>query len=299
MSLLISPLANSRIESILSKPGSSYIFAGPSNLGKFTSALNLAVRLNCAKKTGCGECSSCRLTTVGNNPDVMVVVPTDKGNIGLGQIQEVQAKLRLAPFSPGGWRVLIIDGAESLTEEAQNSLLKLLEEPPTRTLIVLVTISVPSLLGTIQSRCQLVQFDPLPDAAIAEFAAGLGLKPAAVDEVTACSLGRIGLAHRLIHDPDALTKLHQTRELAADLLNADLFTKLTLAGKLAETEPDLSTLVYFLAHNLQVLLRQNAASASAAQTQLRKLQAIEKFQRYVEANVGYRSSLEGLMLELA
>ncbi len=110
-----------------------------------------------------------RLITAGAHPDLMVIERevnqekgTAKATIGAGQIREIADMLHLQPSTPHGWRVVIIDDADTMTVEAQNSLLKMLEEPPPRSLFMLIAHRQGQLLPTIYSRVQKVKMGHLP-----------------------------------------------------------------------------------------------------------------------------------------
>ncbi len=122
-------------------------------------ALSFARRLNCeAPRSGnaCGACLSCQLIDDGNHPDVRIVSPEGL-SVKIDQIREIKKEMSLKPRRDGGFRVTIIEGAEKMTTEAQNSLLKLLEEPPDRAVFVLVSQNPSGLLPTVRSRCQVVR----------------------------------------------------------------------------------------------------------------------------------------------
>ncbi len=140
----------------------AYLFTGIRGVGKSTTALALARAVNCAADTtgdGCGRCIICRQLSSGNFPDIISVAP-DGQNIKIEQIRELNRALNYKPVS-GRYRITIIDRAEMMTEEAANSFLKTLEEPPPGNIIVLKVVDPRDLLPTIVSRCQRVPFNPL------------------------------------------------------------------------------------------------------------------------------------------
>lgn len=154
----------------LGKVSHAYVFAAfnpgfPDPMGgggadlATAAALSFARRLNCEAPSGdsaCGECLSCRLVAGANHPDVRLIAP-DGLSVKIDQVREVKREMSLKPRRDGGFRVIIIDGAEKMTMEAQNSLLKLLEEPPERAVLILVCMNLAGLLPTVRSRCQLVR----------------------------------------------------------------------------------------------------------------------------------------------
>jgi len=142
----------------------SLLFAGPDGVGKRTLAFMLAKALNClSQETGfCNQCASCRKIDAGTHPDVVFVgVLEDKHFLSIDQIRGVKQDVFYQPFE-GRFRVFIFDDAERMKDEAANSILKILEEPPPSTKIILLTTTPYSLLPTIRSRCHVFSFSPLP-----------------------------------------------------------------------------------------------------------------------------------------
>ena len=161
-------VGNERIKKLLrravaeARVGQGLIFAGQRGVGKHQFALALAQAVNCERpKNGdaCGECLSCRKISSGEHPDVHTISP-DGQFIKIGQMRDMSQEAQYRPFE-GRRRVYIIDNAERLREEAANSILKTLEEPPESSLILLVTSKPYALLETIRSRCQMLSFAPL------------------------------------------------------------------------------------------------------------------------------------------
>ena len=138
--------------------------AGQQGVGKRQFALALAQAVNCQRpKDGdaCGECVNCRKVAAGEHIDVETFSP-DGQFIKIGQMREMTEKAQYRPYD-GRRRVYIIDEADRLNQQAANSILKVLEEPPDTTLLVLVTSKPYALLETIRSRCQMLSFAPLAD----------------------------------------------------------------------------------------------------------------------------------------
>jgi DNA polymerase-3 subunit delta' len=147
----------------------SVIFAGPEGVGKRTSALALAQFLNCLAPRGndaCGSCASCTRIARLVHADVLLVEPGDTGVIKVDQVRDVVDRTGYRPFE-GRRRVVIIDDADAMLSEAQNALLKTLEEPPSSSMFVLVTSRPDELLPTVRSRCQRLRFGRLAPADIA------------------------------------------------------------------------------------------------------------------------------------
>jgi DNA polymerase-3 subunit gamma/tau len=139
----------------------AYIFSGVRGVGKTTSARILAKALNCVKGPTAepdGTCDSCREISAGTSLDVLEIDAAS--NRGIDQIRELREMVRYAPAS-SRYKVVILDEAHQLTDEASNALLKTLEEPPERVVFILATTRAEDLVETIKSRAQLFQFRAL------------------------------------------------------------------------------------------------------------------------------------------
>jgi len=146
----------------------AYLFSGPPGIGKRTLAMAFARAMNCSEsKLGyCGVCRDCSAIDSGNHENVIEVVPEDKdgeamanGIIRIARIREVIKALHFR--AQRGRRVVVIDDAHRFAPQAANAMLKTLEEPPEGAVIILVSSRARSLLPTIISRCQLLNFRPL------------------------------------------------------------------------------------------------------------------------------------------
>jgi DNA polymerase-3 subunit delta' len=140
----------------------AYLFHGPGGVGKKLTALTLAKVLNCEQEKAdcCEGCLSCRKIEDSNHPDVSVISP-DGQFIKIEKIRQLQRSLNFRPYE-GKKRVFILDGADRMKTETANALLKTLEEPPSDTVLVLLTTETEVLLPTVVSRCQQLRFTPLP-----------------------------------------------------------------------------------------------------------------------------------------
>ena len=157
-------------------PARSYIFAGPERVGKAAAALRLAQALNCtADDPPCLSCETCRRIGEAKFADFQTVTveattdgPAHKA-ISVEQMRDVEATVALAPYE-GRKRVVVIDPADAMSDEAQNALLTTLEEPPPHVVFVLVSADADRLLETVRSRCRRIDFGLV---AAAEIEAGL------------------------------------------------------------------------------------------------------------------------------
>ncbi len=169
---------------------SSYLFAGEDGIGKRHSALGFAKALNCLEpiegedgfRDACGHCRSCHNIDADVHPDVLTVEPLtneilvcqiraggDSDRCSREKYEKPRVEDMLSRRShEGGYKVVIIDQAEKMNGSAANAFLKTLEEPPPRSIIMLVSSRPDMLLPTIRSRCSRVNFRPLPESAVAE-----------------------------------------------------------------------------------------------------------------------------------
>ncbi|HXX45683.1 MAG TPA: DNA polymerase III subunit gamma/tau [Candidatus Acidoferrales bacterium] len=139
----------------------AYIFSGVRGVGKTTAARILAKALNCAKGPTAepdNSCDSCREISAGTSLDVLEIDAAS--NRGIDQIRELREMVRYAPAT-SRYKIVILDEAHQLTDEASNALLKTLEEPPERVVFILATTRAEDLVETIKSRAQLFQFRSL------------------------------------------------------------------------------------------------------------------------------------------
>ncbi len=137
----------------------AYLFRGPEGVGKQLFARGLAAAVNCEQRqglSGCGVCSSCKKIAAGSHPDFLVVSP-EKGAIKISQVRKLIKDLSFAPYE-AKTRVVLIEDVHSMRQEAANSLLKTLEEPPADNLLILTADLAGNVLQTIISRCQTVPF---------------------------------------------------------------------------------------------------------------------------------------------
>jgi len=149
----------------------AYIFTGPDGIGKKLLALHLAKSINClSAKDGlsfCNKCVSCEKIESGSHPDVQLIKPDGKV-FKIGQVREIIRDIYYLPFE-GNKRVFILEDAHTMNEEAANSLLKTLEEPPASSMLILLTNNLYALLPTVRSGSQVLKFNPIPENEIERY----------------------------------------------------------------------------------------------------------------------------------
>ena len=149
----------------------SYIFNGPSGIGKFLFAKEFAKSILCTNPNlemkPCDRCKSCESMEDNNNPDLLII-DEENGSIKNEQIKKIVNDVFEKPILSLK-KVYIINNSENMTREAQNSLLKTLEEPPEHTIIILIVNNENLLLNTIKSRCLKMNFNSLTDSELMRY----------------------------------------------------------------------------------------------------------------------------------
>jgi DNA polymerase-3 subunit delta' len=295
VNVLIHDRARRQVEDLVSARQGSYIFHGPRGMGKRTMAQEVSRRLNClgdSPKT----CTSCLQHAAGNYPDLLVLERADKAHIQVEETRALLNALSLSLYHPSGVRVVIIDDADIVTVQAQNALLKVIEEPPAQTIFVLITSRPTALLSTIHSRCAHIYFPPLTQAAIEQLLiSDLEIAPSDASTIALLSDGAPGTAVALAGSPELLAERLSLDELARVVVAKNLFERLLLAKRLTDAKSDV---VRFgrLVH--QRIIAQSRATDTYVPELPRRTEALERFRRAVESNVAPRVALERLMLEL-
>jgi DNA polymerase-3 subunit delta' len=186
--------------------GHAYLFAGPGGIGKRLFAEELARALLCespvrTRLEACDLCPACRQVAAGTHPDLFIAgKPEESLELPIDVMRDLCRSFSLKSARDRG-KVVILDDADDLNEESANCFLKTLEEPPPRSVLLLVGTSPDRQLATIRSRCQVVHFAPLADELVAELLRAQGVEdPALIERLVRLSGGSPGRA-RALADP--------------------------------------------------------------------------------------------------
>lgn len=173
----------------------AWVFTGPPGSGRSSAAVSFTQALICPNN-GCGTCSDCRAAASSGHPDVEII-RTEELSIKVEEVRELLTRVAWAP-SMGGWRVVVIEDADRLTESAANALLKAIEEPGTRTVWLLCAPTLHDVLPTIRSRCRHLQLRTPSLAAVTNVLITRDkIAPAMADFAARVSQGHIGRAKYL------------------------------------------------------------------------------------------------------
>lgn len=214
----------------------AYLFSGLSGIGKRLVAEAFVLSVFCSESpAACGQCVPCLKIKSRTHPDVFFVEPkTEK--ILIEQMRELQQNLQFYPLE-GGAKFAIINDADKMTEAAANSLLKIIEEPPSETHFILISAFPHRLLPTIRSRCQKIAFSPLPEADVGRYImAERGLQEQHAQMIARLSQGSIGAVS--LFDPEFISDVVERLEnLLKGANSADIISTAELWSKEADRAP--------------------------------------------------------------
>ncbi|MBI2063724.1 MAG: hypothetical protein HYT65_01890 [Candidatus Yanofskybacteria bacterium] len=212
--------------------GHAYLFTGQEMIGKRTFALevaSMAIQSN-------GSTAKYFATEPLGNPDILFInsANSESGQtIAIEEVRKIKNFVSLSPYAAGPYKFVIIDDAHLMTVEAQNALLKVLEEPNPSSVLILITANPESLLPTIISRCQELGFRPHPRELADGILTNAKLSKANRDFLTDFANGRIGLIKKIIEEK-SFDEVKDSVEEVMHLIKSDINERLTIAQKLTD-----------------------------------------------------------------
>ncbi|MCK4354951.1 DNA polymerase III subunit delta' [Candidatus Parcubacteria bacterium] len=298
----------------------AYLFYGPSHIGKKTLAIEFIKFLNClpasatpkALQAGekesnkpCGVCRNCRDIEKGIFPDFTLLKPDNK-EMKIAQLRKLEYYFSLSP-SRSLFKTAVIDQAHSMTQEAQNSFLKTLEEPKGRALFILITEYPDRILPTILSRVQKIKFSLVDKSEISAEIKEQSVPESQIEKIVDFSLGRPGLALNFLKDPKKLLEIEQRVKDFNKLSQFDLFARFQYVQELSKQEPqDIKKVLSIWSRHIRNRIintlksaEQNPKQKNYSLIQLQKIiKTISKLQfSFATTNINTRLALETLMLE--
>lgn len=193
----------------------AWIFTGPPGSGRSSAAIAFAQALVCKQK-GCGTCNECVTAKSGAHPDIEIL-KSEGLSIKIDEIRELLTRTAWAP-SMGGWRVVVMEDADRLTESAANALLKAIEEPGLRTVWLLCAPTLHDILPTIRSRCRHIQLHTPSNNDVAKFLIEKHqISPKMADFAARVSQGHIGRARHLATNEDVRNRRNAILSIPSQL----------------------------------------------------------------------------------
>ncbi len=277
----------------------AWLFTGPPGSGRSLAAVAFAQSLICPDN-GCGTCNDCNSAKTHGHPDVEII-QTEGLSIKVEEVRELLTRVAWAP-SMGGWRVVVIEDADRLTESAANALLKAIEEPGTRTVWLLCAPTLHDVLPTIRSRCRQLQLHTPSLKAVTNVLINRDkIAPSMADFAAHVSQGHIGRARYLATNESVRSNRKTIMQLPLQL------GSLASAFQAAQTLLDLATTMASAlsrecdekeVEKLQEAYRKGATGRGIATGGAKAVKELEKEQRLRLTRM-VRDSIDGALLDLA
>ncbi|MCI7261848.1 MAG: DNA polymerase III subunit delta' [Clostridium sp.] len=302
------------------KVSHAYILSGEEGMGKKTLADAFAMTLLCERsdKEPCLQCHACKQMMSGNHPDVIRVTHEKPGSIGVDDIRtQINDTIYIKPYS-SSYKIYLVDEAEKMTPQAQNALLKTIEEPPAYAVIMLMTTNQELFLPTILSRCIQLKLRPLKDTQVSDYLKEtMGIPEEKADVFAAFARGNLGKAIHLASSEEFGLLYRQILNLLKNLKEMDISMLLDSIRKLQEDQLDLRECLDFMQLwyrdilmfkvtkdiNTLVFKDEYAKVSSLCQKSSYEgleliLEAIEKAKTRLDANVNADLALELMLLTM-
>ena len=276
----------------LKKLSHAYLFSGEEKLGKKTVALEF-IKLICGKED----------VFEREHPDLFLISPEIGTSIQINQIRELNWKLSLKP-SLAPFKVALLDKAHLMNEEAQNCLLKTLEEPRGNAILILISEQPERLFPTILSRCQIIKFFPVKRIEIEEYLKAQGFAEKIAKEITELSLGRPGQAMDLAARPQKIEEQKQSISKLLNLARAPISLRFQLAKEVSQDYLNLrEVLEIWMSFLREALISRLKNGSESGEFSISKLKALLwQIQNLIflisTTNVNPRLALEIFLLEI-
>jgi DNA polymerase-3 subunit delta' len=271
----------------LNKASHSYLFIGIEGIGKKMIAKEFAKMILCTSENKyCNKCKSCIEFDTDNNPDFTIIEP-DGNSIKIEQIRELQKRVSEKPIISDK-KVYIINDSDKMTTEAQNCLLKTLEEPPEFVTIILIGANESAFLSTIKSRCMIIHFEKLPNEAIEKYLKeNFQIEINSEIMLNACQ-GSIGKAIDLKEKQE---QYEQIEKIICSLENKDKIDILNMAEIIYKSKEEKFDILDYM--NI-VLINKAKTSNKYANC----IQIVEDTKKRLQSNANYDMSIDNMLLNI-
>lgn len=227
----------------------AYILSGEAGMGRKSLANAFALSLLCekGKSQPCMECHACKQVLSGNHPDLIHLQHEKPNSIGVDDIRtQINDTIMIRPYS-SYYKVYIVDEAEKMTQQAQNALLKTIEEPPSYAVIILLTINPEAFLPTVLSRCVQLKLRPLPDYVVKGYLTGtLGISQSDAELYAAFSRGNLGKAIKLAESEEFRLMYEKLLQLLRNMKQMDISELLDYIRRIKEDGLDIYECLDFM-----------------------------------------------------
>ena len=271
----------------LNKTSHSYLFLGKSGIGKKMIAKEFAKMILCqSEEKYCSHCKSCIEFESDNNPDFQLIVP-DGASIKIDQIRQMQKKLLEAPIISKN-KVYIIDDADLMTVEAQNCLLKTLEEPPEFVTIILIGSKESNFLSTIKSRCTIIKFQTIEDEHIKKYLSQNYEIENISEDMLAIFGGSIGKAEYLKDKTELFSNII---EIIHSIKKIDLPDVLKKADIIYKSQDDKNDILEAMNVILYKMSKQDIRFLNC-------IDIVEDTKKRLNANANYNMSIDNMLFKI-
>ncbi|MFA5742584.1 MAG: DNA polymerase III subunit [Candidatus Paceibacterota bacterium] len=275
------------------------LLSGPDKIGKKTLALELVKFIFCQEENkldgfACGKCRACLDVEKKTHPDLAMILP-EEGSIKIAQIRDLEWRLSLKPYS-AKIKVGIIDDAHLILPDAQNSLLKTLEEPKGKTLLILVSSNPQMLLKTVFSRVQTMKFFLASDKEIRESLIDLGAGKEKAEKIAKFSLGRPGQAIDFLRVPEKFSAREEILAEIEKIIKAKIPERFSYVKKITDAPESTNEILALWERQLRDMLIADPKAPSSFVQSIKNLE--ETVHLIKTTNVNQRLALENLMLNL-
>ncbi len=272
----------------------AYLLAGSNGIGKYTVAKKMAGIFQC-ENDFCHTCNACLQVLKGSHIDTFEIVD-DGESIKIEEVRKLVERLNMTRQSK--YKVVLIQSLERMTTEAANSFLKILEEPPEKTVFVMTTNNIKLLLPTVLSRVRMVKFGSLPHESLKEKLRVLypDFDSELLQMVSLFSFGKPGKAVHLIENPDALAEhLKVYNEVQGILKNRNIVDRFSYVESVSADEHQMETFFSLLSSVLRSKLLEGNSDNKACINALLK---VAEAGMLLKRNINSKLVLENLMLSI-